>query len=219
VCGEKQRTTADNPLYKMIDNEHFRGALGTVMMLICALLYFPVLSAFCFKFPHKAHPTKNYSKLWLFSDDNIVDRTLLSLPKPSFFLNHSTKITFIGSCFSETLFSFLSEKKFPAYRMGGTLFNPYSISLHIHNTINKKNFTENELLLDKDIYVSWDHDRKYAELSAELLLERLNDDISTGYEYLIASKALFITLGTHFIHKRIINGKIVANCHKRMLLC
>jgi hypothetical protein len=144
-------------------------------------------------------------------------------------LNHSQSMVFLGSCFSENIFNELKSLKFSVYQNPqGTIFNPISISNCLMNIIQAKNFTTEDIFIDRnrvndEIFHSWHHNTQYSSMNKDEMLERMNNDMSEAHRFLTNASVLFITLGTAKIfslkqtNENPNTGKevVVANCHQR----
>ena len=133
-------------------------------------------------------------------------------------INHSSRLFFIGSCFSENMSTELNALKFQVCsNPQGIIFNPVSLSLCLQNILKGKQFTFEDIFMDENtkIYHSWQHHSQYSSMNASEMLSRMNSTSAIARNFLSHQSAvLFITLGTARVHTLKSQGLIVANCHK-----
>lgn len=121
----------------------------------------------------------------------------------------------IGSCFSSEISTLLAEGQLQTLNNPfGTIFNPYSISNAVERIIQKKIYTEKELICHNSDYISLDHHTSFDSQDLDKTLRKINTKLTKGYEFLKSSKWVIITLGTSFIYEYLPQNKWVANCHK-----
>jgi len=130
-------------------------------------------------------------------------------------ISYTSKISLLGSCFSENIGDKLAYFKFQSNQNPlGILFHPKAIETLVTHAINKKEYT------DKDIFFlneRWHCFEAHSSLSAttkEELLYRLNQQINSANKQLHQSTHIIITLGTAWAYRFIESDTIVANCHK-----
>ena len=130
-------------------------------------------------------------------------------------IDHRSKILLIGSCFAENIGEKLAYFKFNSQvNPLGILFHPMAIESLITNTINKKNYTQEDVFLHNEIWNSFDAHSKLSHPSQEVILTALNKAINTTYHQLVEASHIVITLGTSWVYRHVESDKIVANCHK-----
>ena len=135
--------------------------------------------------------------------------------------DYSSKICFIGSCFSENISSQLYKRKFGVKsNPSGILFNPISIADCLSSLGGNKVFTSDDIFIDNtnnDIIHSYKHHSSYSNLliNKEAMLSHMNNDMMSFSVHLKESSVLFVTLGSAFAYQLKSSGTIVANCHKR----
>ena len=149
--------------------------------------------------------------------------------KPSFELNHDSKILLLGSCFATNMERKLSERKFNVLsNPSGISFNPISIGTSIINMFNQKEWTHKDLVQDQvnpELVHSWDHHSSFSGYYAERedVLQRMNAANFRAHSFLTSDQGkekekeavVFITLGTAKVHYLKDKLKVVANCHKQ----
>jgi GSCFA family len=139
-----------------------------------------------------------------------------SPPKFDFTIDHSSKVFFIGSCFSENIGNLLSEHKFKTYsNPNGILFNPISIYNCLNNIVDNTPFDENLILMRDDVYYSFLHHSSISSNNKTALLEKINSENKKAHQFLKECDQLIITFGTAFLYQHLELDKTVANCHKQ----
>ena len=149
------------------------------------------------------------------------DKTSVVFNESRLKLEYSSKICFIGSCFSENISSQLYKRKFSVKsNPSGILFNPISIADCLHYLGGNKVFTSDDIFIDntnRDIIHSYKHHSSYSNLliNRDTMLSHMNNDMISFATHLKESIVLFVTLGSAFVYQLQSSGNIVANCHKR----
>ena len=135
------------------------------------------------------------------------------IPKAEFSIEHGNEILFIGSCFSDEI---ASRAKFAGLNVSsnpfGTIFHPSLIARFISESIE---YTDSErLLVRDDTHLSWDANSTIYDFSDTALKAKLTQLRSDFIYQLSTATALFITFGTAWVYKLIVDNQLVANCHK-----
>lgn len=142
-------------------------------------------------------------------------RTKVEIQSSPFKINYQSGCIFIGSCFADNIGSRLKTMKFPVvYNPFGVLYNPVSVKDNLLILIEKRVFSENDLHLYNENWISFSHYSAFSNSDKNLCLDKINNSILTASESLSSAKYLFITFGTAWIYEFLKTGKIVANCHK-----
>jgi len=122
---------------------------------------------------------------------------------------------FLGSCFAnEVGFRLASGRLNVMINPHGTLFNPFSVAGAIERFAEDYRYTEKDIYLHQDRYLSLDHHTAFSSYDRDVLIERLNETGKAASVFLRNASFLFITFGTSYIFTLNENGMIVANCHK-----
>ncbi|MFQ3575958.1 MAG: GSCFA domain-containing protein [Cytophagales bacterium] len=129
-------------------------------------------------------------------------------------INYHSKITTIGSCFSDEIGS-----KFQNYGYGvlinpfGTVFNPVSIQWLVEHALLQK---EKPHFIEHDGYIlAYEcHSTVHGE-SVEGFTQKLNEICKKFIEQIDSGTHLFITLGTAWVYEMLENKQVVSNCHKQ----
>ena len=130
-------------------------------------------------------------------------------------ISYDSKTLLIGSCFSENIGDKLAYYKFQSTQNPlGILFHPKAIENFITNTINEKEYSENDLIFQNERFHCFEVHSNVSSSSENEILENLNTAISSTNKKLKEASHILITLGTSWVYRFIETDKIVANCHK-----
>lgn len=143
-------------------------------------------------------------------------RTVIEIPHPPFFITPSSRLMFLGSCFSNAIGKRFIENRLNAVSNPfGTLYNPDSI-WQLLRMIGKGNHDFSPYLFKKEeLWFSWLHSTAFYNKSRQLLLEQLRHDMEKTDEYFRQTDVLFITWGTNRYYTLANQEQcIVSNCHK-----
>ncbi len=142
-------------------------------------------------------------------------RTNISLKPESNQIDYNSNLVLIGSCFSENISKKLTYFKFNTFSNPfGILYNTIAVETLISNTINKKEYTENDIFQLNERWHCFDAHSDLSNSNKNELLLNLNNVISTTNKQLKEASHLVITLGTSWVYKHIENDSFVGNCHK-----
>ena len=130
-------------------------------------------------------------------------------------IDYNSKILMLGSCFSENIGDKLSYFKYQTLQNPfGILFHPKAIESFITNAINKKEYKDNDLILQNERWHCFDAHSSSSAIDKNKILKNLNSAISVSERKLKEASHIIITLGTSWVYRYIENDCIVANCHK-----
>ncbi|MCU0376868.1 MAG: GSCFA domain-containing protein [Bacteroidales bacterium] len=142
-------------------------------------------------------------------------RTEVSLPASTEKINYRTPVMFIGSCFANEIgYRMASGKMDVMTNPHGTLFNPFSVAGAIDRFIAAHTYTENDIYLHDNRYMSLDHHTAFSSYDRDILRERLNSVSVNSSGFLRRASFLFVTFGTSYVFTLKESGAVVANCHK-----
>ena len=142
-------------------------------------------------------------------------RTGVTLPVSPGSITYSTPVMFMGSCFAnETGYRLASGKLDVMTNPHGTLFNPFSVAGALDRFAASHRYTENDVFLYQNRYMSLDHHTAFSSFDRDVLIERLNDVSRAASEFIRKASFLFVTFGTSYVYNLRESGAIVANCHK-----
>lgn len=142
-------------------------------------------------------------------------RTELTCSQSAWQINHSDRLLFIGSCFSDEMGRRLAERGFDiSVNPFGPLYNPLSIANCIHRSLSRQYYTLSDLTPGPRGYHCLDYAMRFSGEDADSVLDAVNcrlDDMRARIE---DGAIVFITLGTVFVYFLAEMGRPVGNCHK-----
>lgn len=142
-------------------------------------------------------------------------RTEVSMPVSPEKITFSTPVMFMGSCFANEIgYRLASGKMDVLTNPHGTLFNPFSVAAALDRFAQGYIYTEGDIFLYQNRYMSLDHHTAFSSFDREVLTERLNDVSRVSSGFIRRASFLFVTFGTSHIFTLRESGAIVANCHK-----
>ncbi len=142
-------------------------------------------------------------------------RTIVDIPESKHKIDHSSKIMFIGSCFSDSIGQKLVNSKFRILiNPFGVLYNPGSISKSLNIITNKTLFSVDDLNFYNEQWFSFFHHSSFSNHDKNICLNQINSKIEASHEHLKNASFLFITLGTSYVYTLADGNQIVSNCHK-----
>jgi hypothetical protein len=142
-------------------------------------------------------------------------RTELKYRKAEEAIDHRSKITLIGSCFSDHISDKLRLAGFDVLaNPHGILFNPESIQNAVSDCLTGKTYAESDLVNNGEQWVSLSHHGKFSDPDPKAALKRINGNIAGARDFLRRSSHLIVTLGTSWTYRHLKQDRIVANCHK-----
>lgn len=130
-------------------------------------------------------------------------------------IHHAESLFFIGSCFSEHIYSKLLTAGFGAYsNPAGIVFNPLSVFSELQAIVTNSSVNPDFFIERDKLYFSLQaHSSLHADSSLELS-NVLNAKRSAAKQHLTECSHLFITLGTAWYYKHTTLNAVVANCQK-----
>ncbi len=141
--------------------------------------------------------------------------TGVQLPDTASEISYNTPVMFLGSCFSNEIGYRMAAGKLPVMtNPHGTLFNPFSVATAVDRFVAGYTYTETDIYLHQDRYMSLDHHTAFSSYERDVLIERLNEVSISASAFTRKASFLFITFGTSYIYTLKESGTIVANCHK-----
>ena len=142
-------------------------------------------------------------------------RTEVPLPVSPGKITFSTPVMFLGSCFANEIGYRLTSGKLDVMtNPHGTLFNPFSVAGAIDRFAASHRYTEKDVYLYRNRYMSLDHHTAFSSYERDVLTERLNDVSRAASEFIRRASFIFVTFGTSYVYTLRESGAIVANCHK-----
>jgi len=139
----------------------------------------------------------------------------IPIPTSSNKIDHSQKVYFTGSCFSENVankfkyfgFDLLSNSH-------GIIYNPVSISECFFDLMNPGSYQEKDLSFHNDNYFSYAHHGCFDGKESSEVIKNINVSLQLHASFIKAAQVVFITLGTAWVYVQREINRIVANCHK-----
>ena len=130
-------------------------------------------------------------------------------------ITFSTPVMFLGSCFANEIgYRMASGKLDVMTNPHGTLFNPFSVAVALDRLAASHLYTEKDIYLYRNRYMSLDHHTAFSSYERDVLTERLNYVSRVASEFIRRASFLFVTFGTSYVYSLREDGAIVANCHK-----
>ncbi len=142
-------------------------------------------------------------------------RTQIPLKKNLKQIDYNSKIILFGSCFTKNIGNKLEYFKFQSNTNPfGILFHPLAIEHLIANSINKREYTDQDVFFLNERWHTFDAHSDLSDVSKEKLLSNLNSTIEFTHKSMQQATHVIITLGTAWVYRLIETDRIVANCHK-----
>jgi hypothetical protein len=144
-----------------------------------------------------------------------VFRTVLPNIKWDFEIEYPSSHFLIGSCFSEHIGKKLNRAKFSTLlNPFGILYHPSAIARVLHRLLDGELYTNRELHLENDRFISFDHHGIFNHTNEETTLESINTSFEKGRKALKNADIIYITWGTSVGYQLNEEDKVVSNCHK-----
>lgn len=142
-------------------------------------------------------------------------RTEIGIQKSKYQFSYADKLFLIGSCFTQNIGDRLKALKFQVdINPFGVLYNPVSVRKSMELLLEKKEFTEEDLRVQNDLWFSFYHHSSFSHYDKNTCLKKINDRIEESHAFLKQTNFLFITFGTSLIYQLKESGEVVSNCHK-----
>lgn len=130
-------------------------------------------------------------------------------------IDYQSRVLLLGSCFAENIGDRLDYFKFRTLRNPfGILFHPKAIENLVCRSIQKENYSENEVFFHNERWHCYDAHSDLSDVSRENLLHKLNESLQSVREQIEVATHIILTLGTAWIYEHRKTGQAVANCHK-----
>lgn len=128
-------------------------------------------------------------------------------------LDTTSKIYFIGSCFSSNLYNSLSQVFLECNESPfGNVYNPVSVSKCLNRITNIDKITKDETIFTNNLYQHFDYYTKTGEADQNNFIYKINSGLVDANKKLKNASILVITLGTSYVYRK--EGVVVNNCHK-----
>lgn len=142
-------------------------------------------------------------------------RTEVNLKSSEIKIHTSDCVFSMGSCFANEMSELLKNGQIQTLcNPFGTLFNPFSIQVAVQHLHDLKRYTEEDLMVYNESYISLHHHSSFNSDFSHKTLEKINHNITLGNQFLQKSRWILITYGTSFIYEFLPKQQRVANCHQ-----
>lgn len=147
-------------------------------------------------------------------NDKIFRKIVQIVKNDNLEVTHNSTLILIGSCFSNEIGKRLKYTGFSTFQPFGTIFNPITIADNLLRILNKKYFTDEDLVKVNNVFFSWSHSSKnYHNINSAELMFDLNNEIDTLNYSFTKNTILLLTFGTSIVYE--LNNQVVGNCHKQ----
>ena len=141
--------------------------------------------------------------------------TYIDIPTTDLNIDHSTATMLLGSCFASRVGNRLQQHKFNVdVNPFGILYNPFSISGAIRRVLQRRGFTEADLVKHQGMYHSFMHHGDFSSPDKEAALKKISSRFEHATRAIRETDLFLITFGTSHVYWRMESGEVVANCHK-----
>jgi GSCFA family len=141
--------------------------------------------------------------------------TEINIEKRDSPINHNANIFAIGSCFAANISEYFSANRFNILgNPFGVLYNPISIYNSLKFAVNKKVFSESDLIFHQSEWHSFYYHSDFSHHEKEVILKNINDGIINTHQFLKSADVVIITFGTSYVFEYLAGKTIVSNCHK-----
>ena len=149
-------------------------------------------------------------------DNSMRWHTEIQIKDYPFNISHENAVLFMGSCFTNHMYSYFANNKFNCVQNPlGITYNPVSISNQLNQLVSGELVNSEELDQDADIFFHYDFHTHFSGLDSAQVLYKMNESISKAHSFIQKADAVFLTLGTAWVHALKSNNVIVNNCHKQ----
>ncbi len=142
-------------------------------------------------------------------------RTKIEITGVPGLISYDSNVMFIGSCFANEM-----GKNFHLGKMNalvnpfGVLYNPGSTAHALELMMSDRRYTDEDIHIYDNRYLSFDHDTSFSSVSREECLNRINSSLTEARSFLRKASFLFVTFGTARVFRWQKDNRLVANCHK-----
>lgn len=144
-----------------------------------------------------------------------IFRTPVPVPASDKKIDYSSRIMFMGSCFSEYMGQNLENARFSIDNNPfGIVYNPLSVKQQLERLIHGKGYVEDDLFLHQGTWRSFEHHSRFSDADKSGCLNKINDRFTVSKEFLKTADFLFLTFGTSWVYYLKSTGQVVSNCHK-----
>jgi len=142
-------------------------------------------------------------------------QTEVQIPGFAWQTGYQRRNLFMGSCFTENIGQKMETLKYPVdINPFGILYNPVSVANGLRFLLQRKKFTEQDLIHYNGLWHSFFHHSRFSSPDKNEALTTINNRIEKSAEFLKNAGFLFITFGTAWVYDYKLTGQTVSNCHK-----
>ncbi len=142
-------------------------------------------------------------------------RTEIEIDKSLLSIEHNNKILTIGSCFAENIAEYFKAARFNVLgNPFGVLYNPISIYNSLLFAVEKRKFSESDLIYNQSEWHSFYHHSDFSSHDKEVVLNSINASIKSTNSFLKSADIIILTFGTSYVFKHLEREVVVSNCHK-----
>ncbi|MBK7129940.1 MAG: GSCFA domain-containing protein [Crocinitomicaceae bacterium] len=129
-------------------------------------------------------------------------------------ITYGKKLFFTGSCFADEIGNRLTNLGFDTCtNPSGILFNPVSLADYFYDAVNST--FDAELIVQRDdLFFHYGYHSKLFAQSKQDLQDQIQQMLLQTKARLLSADTIVITLGTAWVYRHTLTGKVVANCHK-----
>lgn len=147
----------------------------------------------------------------------------ITIKPPNRLVEYPSKLMLMGSCFSEHIGTGLSDLKFDVLQNPhGILFAPDAIIQALHDYIQAREYSLQDLFQLEGIWYSWNHHSRFSDPDPSIVVDGINSSIQQAHQFVKQADFLIITLGSAFSYRltelAVLSSKgmnnPVANCHR-----
>ncbi|MBN1131899.1 MAG: GSCFA domain-containing protein [Bacteroidales bacterium] len=141
--------------------------------------------------------------------------TEAAVPDYPFRIDHRTPMLMMGSCFTETIGSYLNRYLFDiTVNPFGVIYNPLSVYRSLIALAEKEAYTEDDMNQYNGLYFSFDHYTRFSHPDKKRALQNINQAFGEGKRMIRNADYLLITFGTAYVYRYRETNQVVCNCHK-----
>ncbi len=125
-------------------------------------------------------------------------------------------LLFLGSCFADEVGGICRGLGFDALvNPFGELYNPISVMQSFQRLKDGKPFMHDDVIaVGEGQYCTFSHNTAFWNCSELALLEQVNQSLAEAHAHFLKSKWIVMSLGTSWVFRYKVNGRVVSNCNK-----